>query len=98
MIEFRAREILAKQRSRLENLDSFRGLELWRDALLQRNSLRRGSWGCELGSLAAELSDTDENARVALAEHFRDWERLLGAWVSNTPGGVLVRAAGIRDP
>ncbi len=42
------------------------------DALLQRNSLRRGSWGCELGSLAAELSDTDENARVALAEHFRD--------------------------
>lgn len=77
MIEFRAREILAKQRSRLENLDSFRGLELWRDALLQRNALRRGSWGCELGSLAAELSDTDENARVALAEHFRDWERLL---------------------
>lgn len=77
VIEFRAREILAKQRSRLENLDSFRGLELWRDALLQRNALRRGSWGCELGSLAAELSDTDENARVALAEHFRDWERLL---------------------
>ena len=72
-----ALEILGKQRTRLENLDSFRGLERWRDALLQRNVLRQGFWGCELGSLAAELSDTDEQARVALAKHFRDWEQLL---------------------
>ena len=77
VIDFRAREILAKQTSRLENLDSFRGLELWRDALLQRNVLRRGAWGCELGSLAAELADTDEQARVALAKHFGEWEQLL---------------------
>ena len=43
----------------------------------QRCTLRRGLWGCELGSLAAELSDTDDQARSSLAEHFAEWRGLL---------------------
>jgi hypothetical protein len=41
--------------------------------------LRRGLWGCELGSLAAELSDTDDRARISLAEHFAEWQAMLAA-------------------
>ena len=55
VITVRADEILSWQRLRLEKVDSFRGLYQWRDAIVQRCSLRRGLWGCELGSLAAEL-------------------------------------------
>ena len=75
----RADEILSWQRLRLEKVDSFRGLYQWRDAMVQRCALRRGLWGCELGSLAAELSDTDDKARASLSEHFTEWRALLGA-------------------
>ena len=79
VITMRADEILSWQRLRLEKVDSFRGLYQWRDAMVQRCALRRGLWGCELGSLAAELSDTDDTARASLSEHFTEWRGLLGA-------------------
>lgn len=79
VITLRADEVLSWQRLRLEKVDSFRGLHQWRDAMVQRCSLRRGLWGCELGSLAAELSDTDDKARASLSEHFAEWQRLLAA-------------------
>jgi AcrR family transcriptional regulator len=75
----RADEILSWQRLRLEKVDSFRRLGQWRDAMVQRCALRRGLWGCELGSLAAELSDNDDEARESLAEHFAEWRRVLAA-------------------
>ncbi|MGA8329273.1 MAG: TetR/AcrR family transcriptional regulator [Mycobacterium sp.] len=77
VIAFRAKEVLDKQTRRLEKIVSFRGLEQWRDALLQRSVLRRGAWGCELGSLSSELSDRDDRARGQLNDAFQDWERLL---------------------
>jgi TetR/AcrR family transcriptional regulator, transcriptional repressor for nem operon len=79
VITLRADEILSWQRLRLEKVDSFRGLYQWRDAMVQRCTLRRGLWGCELGSLAAELSDSDDKARVSLAEHFAEWQAILAA-------------------
>lgn len=79
VISVRADEILSWQRIRLEKVDSLRGLGQWRDAMVQRCALRRGLWGCELGSLAAELSDTDDDARRSLAEHFAEWRGLLAA-------------------
>lgn len=90
VITLRADEILSWQRMRLEKVDSFRGLYQWRDAMVQRCTLRRGLWGCELGSLAAELSDTDDRARVSLAEHFAQWQAMLAAALGRMrDGGVL---------
>jgi TetR/AcrR family transcriptional regulator, transcriptional repressor for nem operon len=77
VIAFHADDILTRQSRRLRKLDSFRGLAQWRDAIVQGNALRRGAWGCQLGSLAAELADSDDTARVALAKHFEEWEQLL---------------------
>jgi TetR/AcrR family transcriptional repressor of nem operon len=90
VITMRADEILSWQRLRLEKVDSFRGLYQWRDAMVQRCALRRGLWGCELGSLAAELSDTDDKARASLAEHFAEWRALLAAAIERMrDNGVL---------
>lgn len=77
VITLQAGEVLSWQRPRLEKVDTLRGLDLWRDAMVQRCTLRRGLWGCELGSLAAELSDSDDRARVALAQHFAQWRDLI---------------------
>lgn len=79
VIAVRAHEVLDKQTRRLEKINSFRGLEQWRDALLQRSVLRRGAGGCELGSLSSELSDRDDDARGQLNDAFQQWERLLAA-------------------
>jgi TetR/AcrR family transcriptional repressor of nem operon len=92
VITLRADEILSWQRMRLEKVDSPRGLHHWRDAMIQRCALRRGLWGCELGSLAAELSDTDDKARVSLAEHFAQWQAMLAGAVERMRDGGVLRA------
>jgi TetR/AcrR family transcriptional repressor of nem operon len=92
VITLRADEILSWQRVRLEKVVSFRGLYLWRDAMVQRCTLRRGLWGCELGSLAAELSDTDDKARVSLAEHFAEWRAMLAAALERMRDTGVLRA------
>jgi TetR/AcrR family transcriptional repressor of nem operon len=77
VIAWQGEQLLARQEQRLRRLRSMRGLELWRDAMLQRNRLRQGAYGCALGSLANELADQNEDARVALAALFARWEQLL---------------------
>jgi AcrR family transcriptional regulator len=92
VITLRADEVLSWQRLRLEKVDSFRGLRQWRDAMVQRCALRRGLWGCELGSLAAELSDTDDKARASLSTHFTEWQALLAAALERMRDGGALRA------
>ena len=77
VISARAGRVLDEQRQRLLRLESLRGLELWRDSLVERNALRSGAHGCPLGSLAAELADLDEVARHDLARYFDAWHGLL---------------------
>ena len=94
VISVKAEEVLGRHRQRLERLNSIRGLEIWRDAVVQRNALRNGAYGCELGSFASELADQDEAARTALNDHFRTWEGLLAAGLSRmVEAGVLRRDA-----
>lgn len=82
VISLRASRVLERQSKRLQRLDSLRSLELWRDALVERNALRNGAYGCELGSLAHELADQDEQARQALAGHFATWQSLIAAGIA----------------
>lgn len=79
MVLLRAEEIMEREHGALHRLRSFNGLVRWRDALVQRNSLQKGAYGCVLGSMTGEVSDQDEVARMALAETFDEWERLIDA-------------------
>lgn len=81
VVTFQARELLDRQAQQLARLDSIRGLERWRDAIVQQNSLRDAAYGCELGSLSSELAGQNEDMRIALAEYFAVWEDLLAASV-----------------
>jgi AcrR family transcriptional regulator len=92
VIDLQASQVLERQGEQLRRLNSIRGLERWRDAIVQRNSLRNGAYGCPLGSLASELADQDEGARMALAGHFASWEALLAA------GLERMRGAGVLSP
>lgn len=79
VVAFRANEVLERERGYLDRVDTLAGLDRWRIAVVQRVAMRHGSYGCQLGSLASELADQDEDARVALADHFASWETLLEA-------------------
>jgi len=68
---------LNQQEEDLRRLDSIRGLERWRDAMVQRNAAVAGAHGCILGSLAIEVADHDDGARRMLRADFLAWERLL---------------------
>jgi len=71
--------IIQRERDALGTVSTMAGLRRWRDALVQNNALRHGAYGCALGSLAAEVSDHDEVARLAVARLFAEWEGLLAA-------------------
>ncbi|GLX93902.1 TetR/AcrR family transcriptional regulator [Herbidospora sp. NBRC 101105] len=90
VVAARAAQILERERGNLQRLKSFRGLVRWRDALVQRNALRNGAYGCALGSMASELADQDDQARATLAQSFVEWEGLLAAGLRRMrDGGVL---------
>lgn len=74
VIEYQTEQVLAFQRPLLHRLDSFEALEAWRDAVVQAQRARDCQGGCPLGSLAAELSDTDPQARARLATGYAQWE------------------------
>jgi AcrR family transcriptional regulator len=88
----RAQDLLSWHEGQLKRLNSMRGLERWRDAVVQHNALHNGAYGCPLGSLASELSDRDERARTELAAHFATWEGLIA------DGLERMRAAGKLRP
>jgi AcrR family transcriptional regulator len=92
VVAFQAAELLERQHQQLQRLNSLRGLERWRDALIERNALRNGAYGCPLGSLASELVDGHEDVRRAIARHFDIWEGLLEAGLVRMKDLGILRA------
>lgn len=76
VIAYQIEHVLAVQ-PLLSQLDSFAALQAWRDALVAFVAHRHGRGGCPLGSLAAELADLDEDARVALVAGFARWQAAI---------------------
>lgn len=72
-------ELLSAQRHLLGGFRSQRGLKRWRDGEVSDTRTRKGAYGCPIGSLAAELADRSEPARVVLAAGFVEWESYLEA-------------------
>jgi len=59
------------------SLDSFDALHAWADAAIERQEQNGGRGECTLGSLAGELSATDEESREDLSTGFLRWQGLL---------------------
>ncbi|GAA4702890.1 TetR/AcrR family transcriptional regulator [Nocardioides conyzicola] len=62
---------------RLGALDSFDALQAWADAAIERQAENGGRGECSLGTLAAELSVSDEDSRAELSTGFLRWKDLL---------------------
>ena len=74
VIEHQTQEILAGQEPLLSSLDSIEALRAWRDLLVQIQLALHCQGGCPIGSIGAELAETDPRARAEVAEGFQRWE------------------------
>ncbi|GAY14969.1 TetR/AcrR family transcriptional regulator [Mycobacterium sp. shizuoka-1] len=77
VIELQGRRVLDVQHLGLDRLTCVDDLWRWRDLVVGIRTAQNCVGGCPLGSLAADLSETDPLARALLARWFAEWERLL---------------------
>jgi AcrR family transcriptional regulator len=69
--------LLDLQQPYLDRLDGWTGVGAWFDAIVADETGRHARGGCPLGSLVAELADSDEQARSLLADAFDEWQGYL---------------------
>ena len=79
VIKMQAARVMERQEPHLEQLSSLQGLRRWRDAVVRFVEERHEAHGCEIGSLASELADRSEPARILINATFRSWESYLAA-------------------
>ena len=69
--------VLTAQEPHLAALDSWRAIRAWFDGLVELQATGDGRGGCPVGSLVGQLAETDESARLALADAFTHWQEPL---------------------
>jgi TetR/AcrR family transcriptional regulator, transcriptional repressor for nem operon len=79
VIKFQVARVLEFQEPYLERLASVADLRRWRDAVVRFVEEAHGANGCAVGSLASELADRSEPARILIEAAFRSWESYLAA-------------------
>ncbi|HZA41840.1 MAG TPA: TetR family transcriptional regulator C-terminal domain-containing protein [Actinomycetota bacterium] len=77
VIARRRAEIIGRQTSLLPELDSWDAIETWLKIVYEGHESHGFRGGCPIGSLANELADKDDRARLDLAEGFEAWQGLL---------------------
>jgi AcrR family transcriptional regulator len=77
VIECQRERVLGFHRDVLESLSNWDDLERWRDMVVATQQARHCRGGCPLGSLASELSELDDSARLQLVGAFAGWEQLI---------------------
>jgi TetR/AcrR family transcriptional repressor of nem operon len=96
VVDHSCEAVAGGQERALEAVRDWQGLESWADALVADAEARAGRGGCPIGTLAAELSDSDEPARERLSGGFQRWEAALrGALERMRADGALAPEADV---
>jgi TetR/AcrR family transcriptional regulator, transcriptional repressor for nem operon len=85
-------QVVAGQETELRELRSWEGMQRWRDHMVGITRATGGAGGCPLGSLASELADHSEPARVVLVACFAEWEAYF------VDGFTAMREDGLLSP
>ncbi len=77
VIDFQTDAVLDSQADHLDALDTLSGLRAWRDFIVEHQRRLHCRGGCPIGALGAEVAETDNEARMAVAGGFRRWEERI---------------------
>src|SRR6202007_1890478 len=69
--------VLAAQEQYLMALDSWRAIRAWLDTLVEMQVAVQARGGCAVGSPVGQLAESDEAARMQLADSFARWQTPL---------------------
>lgn len=72
-------------------LGSIEGLRRWRDGVVEHARAVSGVGGCPLGHLVGQLADSDEAARLELADGFTRWAATLQTALHGLDGNAGLR-------
>jgi AcrR family transcriptional regulator len=72
-------DVVLGQTELFAELDTIDGLRAWSDALVALQQSRDSKGGCPIGSLAGQLAEQDDGARLALADGLERWESAIRA-------------------
>jgi AcrR family transcriptional regulator len=90
VIDYQTASVLGFQARLLASVRSWDELARWRDAMLEGVERQHGRGGCPVGTLAAALSDSDEDLRGLLSDAFTTWhDAIAGALRSLRDNGLL---------
>jgi AcrR family transcriptional regulator len=70
-------DVVGGQAELFERLDTIDGLRAWAEALVTLQQARKARGGCPIGSLAGQLAEQDEGARLELADGLDRWETAI---------------------
>jgi len=73
VIDFQTDMVLEPQEPLFSRLDTMQGLREWRDFAVTRSGDFGCRGGCPIASLASQLAENDEAARLQLAHSFQRW-------------------------
>jgi AcrR family transcriptional regulator len=77
VIDRQSEMVLGAQQPLLSNLDTIPALRAWADMLVAMLRQRECQGGCPIGSIGAELAETDPQARAGAAHGLRRWEHAI---------------------
>lgn len=70
-------EVVGGQAELFTQLDTIDGLRAWTEALVTLQQARKAKGGCPIGSLAGQLAEQDDDARLELADGLDRWETAI---------------------
>jgi TetR/AcrR family transcriptional regulator, transcriptional repressor for nem operon len=70
-------EVVGGQTDLLAHTDTLAGLRAWTTALVSLQEAPDARGGCPIGSLAGQLAERDEGARLELVDGFDRWEAAI---------------------
>jgi TetR/AcrR family transcriptional regulator, transcriptional repressor for nem operon len=79
VVDHQSAAVLGYQARALASVRSWRDLERWADAMAADVERRHGRGGCPIGTLAAAVSDTDEELREMLSDAFVTWREAINS-------------------
>lgn len=77
VLAYQFNQLVREQGRLLQRLDTWDGIQAWFDFIVEWQRRRRLLGGCPIGSLAAEMAESDDELRKALAKAFDSWESFL---------------------
>lgn len=89
VVDLQCASVLGWQAEVLASVDDWEGLEAWAEVIVAAQGFRGG---CPIGTLAAELSDTDEELRSNLSDAFAAWSEAIHDALLRLRGNGLIAA------